>query len=452
MNMKKRRKKKSNYVFLLIPLLCIIVILAAGLLIINGYQKRNSKEQETEGIQESEKSLEEEEQSPENVDDEQHVEDDDQNKENINNDEMVTMTAELYEEEQEEVTEKEVKDKISVMSLEEKVLQMFMVTPEALTGAGSVTQAGPQTQAAVNQYPVGGLIYFRNNIVSEEQFSTMIRNIQQYSQERIGLPLLIGVDEEGGTVRRVTGRGFADVPDIGDMYDIGATGDASKAYEVGSQIGSYLKRFQFNVDFAPDADVFSNPNNTVIGRRSFGSDADLVGAMVEQEVIGLQEQGVYAALKHFPGHGDTSEDSHNGMATSWKTMEEIRTCELIPFQKGIDAGAKFVMVGHISYPNILSSDIPASLSYTMVTDILRTEMGFDGVVITDAMNMGAIANRYHSSEAAVKAVEAGVDLILMPNDFASAYQGVVNAVKEGRISEERINQSLERILKIKFAG
>lgn len=301
--MKKRRKKKSNYVFLLVPMLCIIVILAAGLLMINGYQERNSKEQETEGIQESEKSLEKEEQSPENVDDEQHVEEDDQNKENLNDEELVTMTAELYEEQQEEVTETEVKDKISVMSLEEKILQMFMITPEALTGAGSVTQAGPQTQAAVNQYPVGGLIYFRNNIVSEEQFSAMIRNIQQYSQERIGLPLLIGVDEEGGTVRRVTGRGFADVPVIGDMYDIGATGDANKAYEVGSQIGSYLKRFQFNVDFAPDADVFSNSNNTVIGRRSFGSDADLVGTMVEQEVIGLQEQGVYAALKHFPGHG-----------------------------------------------------------------------------------------------------------------------------------------------------
>lgn len=133
-------------------------------------------------------------------------------------------------------------------------------------------------------------------------------------------------------------------------------------------------------------------------------------------------------------------------------MEEIRACELIPFQKGIEAGAKFVMVGHISYPNILNSDIPASLSYTMVTDILRTEMGFDGIVITDAMNMGAIANRYNSSEAAVKAVEAGVDIILMPNDFASAYQGVINAVREGRISEERIDQSLERILKIKFAG
>lgn len=220
---------------------------------------------------------------------------------------------------------------------------------------------------------------------------------------------------------------------------------------VGHPVPGEYQEEAVNVDFAPVADVYSNPNNAVIGTRSFGTDANLVASMVEQEVLGLKEYHIAATLKHFPGHGDTAQDSHSGMALSYKTLEEIHSCELIPFQKGIDAGAEFVMMGHISYPNILNSDIPSSLSYTMVSEILRQEMGFEGIIITDGMNMGAIANRYNSASAAVQAVQAGVDMILMPNDFRAAYEGLLGAVREGTIEESRIDQSVQRILKEKIS-
>lgn len=445
--MKKRKRKKKRYPVIFVLLLSVLLLLLAGLLVMANCLKSNNsngikKEQEEENIQELENA-----QTAVTMNEEQEGKDRD-----INDVDVVEIEEEQSDaDSQEDKFENEIKEKIASMSLEEKILQMFMITPEALTGVSSVTQAGESTRSSLDNYPVGGLIYFRNNILSEGQCSIMMNNVQSYSKERIGLPLFIGVDEEGGSVKRITGRGFTNVPDIGNMYEIGITGDVQKAYDVGSQIGSYLKRFGFNVDFAPVADVYSNPNNSVIGKRSFGTDANSVGAMVQQEVTGLQETGIFATVKHFPGHGDTSEDSHNGMAISYKSMDEIRMCELIPFQAGIDAGAQFVMVGHISYPNITNSDIPASLSYTLVTDVLRGEMGFKGIIITDAMNMGAVANRYNSSEAAIMAVEAGIDMILMPYDFHSAYQGLVNAVKAGRISEDRINQSVERILVLKLS-
>lgn len=335
------------------------------------------------------------------------------------------------------------------MTLEEKVAQLFVVAPEALTGVNVVTAAGDTTRAAINNYPVGGFVYFQNNILSEEQFVEMIQNVQQYSMERTGIPMFICVDEEGGTVARISGKGVIDVPYISAMYEVGSTGDTENAYETGSTIGEYLNRLQINVDFAPVSDVLSNPENTVIGSRSFGSDPEMVGEMVAAEVKGLKEQGVLTTLKHFPGHGDTAQDSHSGAAYSYKTMDELRECELIPFQAGIEAGADLVMMGHISLPNILEDDTPASLSYTMVTEVLRDEMGFDGVVITDGMNMGAIANQYTSGDAAVQAILAGGDLILMSADFYGAYSGVLSAVQAGTISEERIDQSLRRIFALK---
>lgn len=348
-----------------------------------------------------------------------------------------------------ETMEDEVIEILEKMTLEEKISQMFFITPEALTGAETVTVAGEVTRKAIEAYPVGGICYFRNNIVSEEQFVGMVEGIQNYSMERTGLPLFIGVDEEGGTVSRISGRGFVEVPEIPSMLSIGESGDPQKAYEVGNEIGSYLKRFQMNVDFAPVADVFTNPANTVIGDRAFGKEAQVAASMVEQEVKGLNEQGIAAALKHFPGHGDTAQDSHKGIAYTNKTLDEMRACELIPFQKGIESGAQFVMIGHIACPKITGSDIPATLSEQIVTDILREKMGYTGIVITDGMNMGAIVNNYRSQEAAVMAVQAGVDMILMPGDFHGAWNGILQAVKEGRITEERIDESVRRIIELK---
>lgn len=346
--------------------------------------------------------------------------------------------------------EQEIENYINKLTIEEKVAQMFIVLPEDLmTGVSGVVAAGDTTRNAINEIPVGGFIYMSQNLQSEEQVKTMLSNVQTYSMERIGLPAFLCVDEEGGTVTRISGTGKFNVPEIGDMRDIGDTTDISAAYEVGMQMGEYLSELGFNVDFAPVADVYSNPENTVVKRRSFGSDPEMVSEMSAELSKGLLEKGVYSTYKHFPGHGSTAGDTHAGYAYTDKTLEELMACELIPFSDGIDKEVPFIMIGHISLPNVTGDYTPASLSEKIITDLLRNQMGYDGIVITDALNMGAIVNDYSSANASVKAIKAGVDILLMPSDFYSAYNGVLNAVESGEISEERINESLRRILKIK---
>lgn len=339
--------------------------------------------------------------------------------------------------------------RLSEMTLEEKVAQLFFVTPEELTEAEIVTMAGEVTQEAFDTYPVGGIIYFAGNIESGTQFSGMTAAMQEISMERLGVPVFLGMDEEGGKVTRLYESGIDDIPYIRPMLEIGTEGDPEIAYDTGAVLAGYLAEYGINVDFAPVADIFSNPENPVIGDRSFGRDAETVASMVPEIVKGLQDKGVNAVLKHFPGHGDTAEDSHEGFAVSYKTLEELRRFEFEPFRAGIDAGSRFVMAGHISLPEVLGNDIPASLSKEMITDELRGRLGFSGVVITDAMNMGAIVNYYDSGEAAVLALEAGVDMILMPEDFRAAYAAVLEAVTSGRLSIERIDTSVKRILAVK---
>ena len=335
------------------------------------------------------------------------------------------------------------------MSLEDKVAQLFVITPDALTGVSGATISGDITQSAFDQYPVGGIIYMEPNIQSWDQTCQMLSGMKEISMNRIGLPPFLAVDEEGGSVLRVSGR-LENIPYISDMYSVGNSGDSLQAYQTGSIIGEYLSRLGFNVDFAPVADVLTNPDNSVIGRRSFGSDPQLDAEMVTMEVLGMQEQGVCSTLKHFPGHGNTVEDSHQGMAVSYKTLEELYQCEFLPFQSGIDAGAEFVMVGHIAMPNVTGDSTPASLSYKLLTEILRNDLGFDGIIITDALGMGAVANYYNSGEAAVKAFLAGSDMLLMPGDFNTAYYSMLDAVNSGIIGMDRLNESIWRIIKLKI--
>ena len=339
---------------------------------------------------------------------------------------------------------------LTTMTIQEKVAQMFIVLPEAFIGVDVVTSAGEATKAAVDRLPVGGLIYMNPNLQNTEQVRSMLTNLQSYSQERIGLPMFTTIDEEGGTVARISGREGFGVPYIGNMSEVGRSGDVSRAREVGEDMGTYLSDMGFNVDFAPDADVLSNPNNQVVSRRSFGSDPEMVTDMALAVAEGLQAHGVYATFKHFPGHGATTDDTHAGYAYTNKRLEELKACELIPFERGIAEGIPFIMIGHISVPAVIGDDTPSSLSYTMITDVLRNQMGYDGIVITDAMNMGAIVQTYSSGEAAVKTIQAGTDIVLMPADFNSAYQGVLQAVENGVISTERIDESVRRILKIKL--
>lgn len=336
------------------------------------------------------------------------------------------------------------------LTLEQRVAQMFMITPDALTGVSGATRAGDSTRSAFAQYPVGGLVYMSANLTGPDQTTEMLSNMKNFSQDTVGLPIFLGVDEEGGTVTRIASNQEFGVTDVGNMSAVGASGDAQNAYNAGSTIGTYLNNLGFNMDFAPVADVLSNPDNAVVKDRSFGSDSQLVADMVCAEMNGLNEHQIAPVIKHFPGHGATSGDSHDGVVTIEKSLDELMANELIPFQQAINSGASFVMVGHISVPAITGDNTPASLSNAMVNGVLRDQMGFHGVVITDAMNMGAITAGYSSADAAVAAINAGVDIILMPDDFKSAYQGVLDAVANGTISEERINESAARIIKAKL--
>ena len=338
-----------------------------------------------------------------------------------------------------------VEESVAGMTLEQKVAGLFFVTPEQLTGVGQAVQAGEGTQEALAKWPVGGLVYFKQNIQSEEQLKEMLANTVSYSS----FPIFLGVDEEGGSVARVADA--LGLENVGPMADIGSAGDVQAAYAANQTIGTYLSSYGFNVDFAPIADVLTNPDNTVIGDRAFSDDPQTAADMVAGAVEGLQSAGVSACLKHFPGHGDTAGDSHTGAAETDRTKEEMAAAEFLPFQSGIGAGADMVMVGHISAPNLTGGEkVPASLSEEIITGILRSELGYDGIIITDAMNMAAVTDYYEADVAAIMALKAGADMILMPEDFQQAYEGVLQAVQDGTVSQERVDDSLKRIYRVKL--
>lgn len=340
-------------------------------------------------------------------------------------------------------------DILSSMTLEEKIFQLFMVTPEALTGFDEVYMAGEATKDAVWERPAGGIVYFSQNLKDEDQTREMLSKTAQYGEERSGLPPFLAVDEEGGQVARISGKEGFSLAAFPDMSKIGASNDKAKAFEVGDTIGKYLADLGFDVDFAPVADVLTNQDNTVVVRRSFGSDAELVSRMVSEEVKGLKRHGVSPVLKHFPGHGGTAEDSHETKPVLHRTLEELSETEFLPFAAGIKSGADFVMAGHISVPEIDGDGRPAVFSKTLLTDVLRKQLEFEGIIITDAMNMGAVTTEYDSGEAAVSALLAGVDMILMPEDFDTAVQAVKGAVENGTLTEKRIEESVLRILTLK---
>lgn len=254
--------------------------------------------------------------------------------------------------------------------------------------------------------------------------------------------------EAGGSDGEMDGFGVAVSREA--MGKLAESGDRETIYQAGDTIGAYLAGLGFNVDFAPDADVLVDAESRAIGDRSFGTDPQVVASMAWAFAEALHHNGILAAYKHFPGHGGTKEDSHSGYAYVHKTLEELRQTELVPFQDGCDRGVDFIMVSHISAPEVTGSDVPATLSGSLVEDLLKGEMGYEGIVITDSMSMGAITLHYSVEEATLLAIEAGCDMILMPESFDQAYSAVINAVSEGRISEERIEESVRRILRAKM--
>lgn len=334
---------------------------------------------------------------------------------------------------------------LNSMTLEEKIWQMFFVTPEDIIDIDIAVRAGDATRQAIENYPVGGIIYFGQNIKSREQISEMIANTQSYSK----IPLFISVDEEGGRVARLANAGLIEKqPPMAQIGEMGEAGIA-QAKAVGVYLGTELSALGFNMDFAPVADVITVENNEDIGDRSFGSNPELVAQMVAAEVDGMQSRNICATLKHFPSNGSTVTNTHNEKGVCTRTLDEMRQCEFIPFKAGIDAGADVVMVAHMAAVNVVGDETPSTLSSIIIQDYLRGELGFDKVVISDALNMGAITSVYSPAEAAVEAVKAGVDLLLMSPDVKAAGQAVLEKVKSGEITESRIDESVLRILMLK---
>ena len=357
-------------------------------------------------------------------------------KESVNTEKKPVDTTETTEDAVSELVDKTMAE----MSLHDKVCQMMFVTPEGLTGTDDVMVAGDATKQALQAYPVGGIIYFANNFDNVDQTRDMISNTQSYS--KIGL--FIATDEEGGRVNRIMDT--LGTTYIGPMYDYKDDGPDA-AFENAKTIASDMSALGFNLDFAPVADVWSNPDNTVIGDRAYSDAYAQAAELVGSAVKGFQDGGVICTLKHFPGHGDTAEDSHYSSAYVNRTKAQIMADEMQPFRTGIDAGAELVMVGHLIVPDI--DELPSTLSYKIATEMLRGDMEFDGVAITDSMEMESIADNYGVADSAVMAVQAGMDMLLQPADLAAAVNAIVTAVQNGDITEPRIDESVRRILTLK---
>ena len=360
---------------------------------------------------------------------------------------------------------------IDKMTLEQKVAQLFVVSPETLTGVDSVQYAGDMTYQALQDYPVGGIVFAKDNIDSSSQFGTMTDNLQSYSEDISGLPLFLAAAEEGGSASVLGNNDNLDeyyensYSDDGSDYssssansvhsgapsmsEIGRKDDSTNAYEAGKSIGSLMSAYGLNLDLAPVADVLSG-NSTGIGNRTFGTDAQTVSDMALEVIRGIQEEDVNAAMKYFPGYGAASSNM-SGFPVINSSLDELKKKEFLPYSNAIAQGMDFVMVGHISVPNVTGDDTPASLSEKMISEVLRKDLGFKGIVMTDYLNDKTIVKNYGAADAAVKAIQAGADLLLEPDDLEAAYEGVLKAVKKGDITEDRLDESIYRILRVKLS-
>ena len=289
--------------------------------------------------------------------------------------------------------------------------------------------------------PVGGVIFFDGDVLSQKQLA---EDVARYRAES-SVPLWIGADEEGGTVSRLSGVALENIG-AAKSFD----GDAGRVRDAYGYLGEKMAAFGFNVNFAPVADVLTNAGNTVIGSRSFGTDPDTVAACALAAAAGLEEHAVTAIFKHFPGHGDTAGDSHDGRVSLLHDRARLDAVEFLPFHEAVAQGARAVLAGHISLPALTGGDTPATLSPELIDGLLRGEWGFDGVVFTDALDMRAITKYYGPGEASVMALQAGCDVLLMPENLVDAHAGVLDAVLNGILSEERLDESLLRQFSIKW--
>lgn len=328
------------------------------------------------------------------------------------------------------------------MTLEQKIGQMVMCgfqTPEIDDCA----------KALIEKYHVGGIIYFRRNVLNKEQVGQLSVDLQELNRKHTDIPLFISIDQEGGMVARID---WDDITLIPSNMAVGAARDEKLAYESGRICGEELLRMGINMNFAPSVDVNNNAKNPVIGVRSYGENSELVSKMGAAQIRGLQEANVAATAKHFPGHGDTAVDSHHGLASVPHDEERLFNVELAPFVKAIEEGVDCIMTAHVMFPAFEPDSIPATISSKVLTDLLRKRLGFQGVIVTDCLEMHAISKEYGIPEGTIRAVQAGADLILISHRYAEqsqAIEALIQAVRDGRISEEHIDASVDRILALK---
>jgi beta-N-acetylhexosaminidase len=333
--------------------------------------------------------------------------------------------------------EKNISEKITDMSLDEKIGQMIIA---GISG----TTIDPNTKNLLTKYKVGGIIFYQNNLVNPTQAVQLLNQLKSESDQKV--PLLLGVDQEGGRVTRLPG-----LVNFPTNKEIGAINNLQFSYNVGKILGKELKGFGFNLNFAPVLDINSNPKNPVIGDRSFGNNAAIVSKLGIQTLNGMKSEKVITTIKHFPGHGDTSVDSHLELPIVNKSLAQLKELELIPFEQAINSGADVVMVAHILLPK-LDAVFPSSMSKNIITGILRNQLDFNGVVITDDMTMKAIIDHYSIGRSAVESVKAGSDIVLVGHDYNKIVETITSlktAVQRGEISQQRINASVSRILKLK---
>lgn len=342
---------------------------------------------------------------------------------------------------QEEVPEEvdPVQEQLSSLTLEEKIGQMILAGVQGTT-------LDDQAKQMIADQKVGGIIFYANNVTTLEGTAKFVQSIKETNQSN-PVPIFMSVDQEGGKVSRMP----ENVESIPSNQKVGKTKDSALAETMGELLARQVQLAGFNVDFAPVLDVNSNPKNPVIGDRSFGSSADLVSRMGIAEMKGLRNEGIIPVVKHFPGHGDTSVDSHLDLPVVNKTEKQLAELEWIPFQASVKEQVEAVMVAHILFPK-LDPDHPASLSDVIIGEHLRGKFKYNGVVITDDLSMGAIAKNFKLNEAALATVKAGSDILLVAHSYESAktiFDTLMNAVKSGDISESRIDESVYRILALK---
>lgn len=327
------------------------------------------------------------------------------------------------------------------MTTHEKICQLLIVQPEVLTGGSTVTGMTDELAAALRTYPVGGLLLSAGNMTSGEQLAALTTALSNGGKTAP----LISVDEEGGRVARLMNT--VGTTKLGSMYSYRAQGTQG-AHDNAQTIARDIAAYGFNTDFAPVADVWTNKRSSAIGDRAYSDDYDEAAELVAAAVKGFHDGGVICCLKHFPGHGSTAADSHDGAATVDKTLPQLRQEDLKPFMSGIAAGADMVMVGHLTVPTM--DDAPASLSHKIVTNLLRYDLGFRGVIVTDGLQMQALA-QYTDGEKAVLALAAGNDMLLEISDVPGTVAAIEKALADGTISRAALDQSVLRILQLKLA-